>query len=237
MHALQKVQLTISEEETENSFQTYDRMCNFNSTQGGVDLLALSAHVHQMRACALLERDDLAEDIYNFTQRKGVASSGMMLHNTMLDVYAEARNPKAFELFNVFLDSNMKLDSQTFINYIKACLFMDERSKLVELSEYMRVHGILYSELPELHRKEVVHALGLYREKAKQEQSRNAELAQLPDKLRPIHDAEVSDPFTEIRRVRPWGRVNDRYDKQNFLVRIRKIMAKYNADKNVSVAH
>lgn len=237
MHALQKVQISISQEETEKSFETYDRMCNFNSTLGIIDLLPVSVHLHQMRAAALLERDDLAEEIYHYTQRKNSNATGMHLHNTMLDAYAESRNPKAFDLFNVFVDSNMKLDSQTFINYIKACLFMDERDKLVELNELMKMHGIIYTELPELHRKEILHALTLQREISQHEEHKKHEYEVLPEKLRPITDAEDNDPFGEIRRLKPWGRVNDKFDRQNFYVRIRKIISRYNLDTNLTTEY
>ncbi|KAG2374118.1 hypothetical protein C9374_011197 [Naegleria lovaniensis] len=207
-----------------------------------------------LRACSMLEQVQLAEEIYFFAlqdiikERLGYSHekpwtasesvSYLTFCNTMLDVYAESRDPFAFKFFEQMVAnsssahfSNQKIDQKTrfkrspkllgslngitFNTYAKACIFMDHRMKLVEMAERMRVEGVLQSELSKPVRLEIKHALETYTQPL-HKVHRAELLSEGP------HDMIATDHFADLRdfliidvddeNAAAWGRDVDTKD-------------------------
>ncbi|KAL9652740.1 hypothetical protein ABK040_010774 [Willaertia magna] len=149
--------------------------------------------------------------------RSSESVSYLTFFNTMLDVYSESRDPFAFKFFEQMIANSSgahyankqfssegkqrykrnprllgSLNGVTFNNYAKACIFMDQRVRLVEMVERMRVEGVLQSELSKPVRDEIKHALETYTEQFYKKH--RSEL--LPEGL---HDRIATDYFADLR--------------------------------------
>lgn len=144
----------------EECFATYNRLVKkANPNIGTFGLL--------LRACSIIENDEVAEELYGFAMRafqgakatsSGSTNIGMQFHNAMLDCYAETRNPLAFSFFDYLRRSKKKLDGMTFNSLAKAIIFRDERHQLIEMTEIMKVEGVLQIELSRPVRQEIYEA-------------------------------------------------------------------------------
>ena len=224
-----KVQL--STDDVLNVFDTFNQLQSSGVTQSPLyreQLLTTFGTL--LRACSMLEQTQLAEEIYFFALQELIKDrlatshekpwklsdsvSYLTLCNTMLDVYAEARDPFAFNFFDQMVAnssaahySNQNIEKSrykrspkllgslngiTFNTYAKACLFLDQRIRLVEMAERMRVEGVLQSELSQPVRLEIKHALETYTEQF-HKQHRSELLPEGP------HDLIASDLFYDLR--------------------------------------
>ena len=120
----------------------------------------------------------------------------------MLDCYAEASSPLAFNFFDEMLKKNLPVDGGTFSAYAKACIFQDERIRLLEMVELMRAEGVLQMELSKPIRQEVYEA---------QKKYSKSNLKRTPVTISNEMRKKGIDYFEEFRGVGtigeiPWGR-------------------------------
>ena len=225
-----KVQL--SSDDVLNVFDTFNTLQTSGVTQSPLyNEQLLTTFGTLLRACSMIEQKELAEEIYFFALREIIKDRLVVSHekpwsatdsvsyltfcNTMLDVYAEARDPFAFNFFEQMVAnsssahfSKQKLDEKTrykrspkllgslngvtFNSYAKACIFMDHRIKLVEMAERMRVEGVLQAELSKPVRLEIKEAIETYT-KQFHKQHRSELLSEGP------HDMIATDHFADLR--------------------------------------
>jgi hypothetical protein len=189
-----------------------------------------------LRACSILERVDVAEEIYTFVihaydserlkSLKEIKKDKVQVQvdepdaipiqffNTMLDVYAEAASPYAEVFFRQMLEKKMPIDGVTFNTYAKACIFRDERIKLVEIPELMRVEGVLQRELSQPVREEITAAYNKHIAPLKyKKENQTGRFLKTRGYDVPVRGGgEREDFFEELRNVRPWGRYVDLKD-------------------------
>lgn len=190
-----------------------------------------------LRACSLLERVDIAEEIYSFiihskddsllnaslrteeqalqdqsqVQLSSTSNLPIQFFNTMLDVYAEVASPYAETFFRQLLSVKMPVDAVTFNTYAKSCIFRDERIKLVEIPELMRVEGVLQRGLSQPVRDEIQYAYNKHTAPLKYKHENQRERFIKPKT--PLDASEHNeDFFKDLREVRPWGRYVDLKD-------------------------
>lgn len=247
-NSLMKVQLSAGPRNVLNVFRTFNDMQHKSLTQQTLQP-SVATFISLLRACALLERPDLAEEIYEYALTKelkesGAASAaesassplmyseittpkhvGIHFYNTMLDVYAESRHKSMFPFFEQMVFKNLPLNGQTFNIFSKGCIFMDDRMRLVELGEMMRVEGVMQRELAEPIRKEITDA---YRDHTIENYPYSKSYRFLLDNERRLKD-ELLDPIIETPG---WGRMIDVRDIR-FLEILKPYLDKYiiNADE------
>eukprot|EP01080_Neovahlkampfia_damariscottae_P012065 gene12065-5559_t len=219
-----KVQMTCGKQEVLNSFSTFnDAVSKLDANIGSYGLL--------LRACSLVQNIDVAEEIYTYTnlkkKRDGVDSEhiGISFYNTMLDCYAEAASPVAFSFFHEMLKNGLPVDGGTFNAYAKACIFQDERIRLVEMVELMRVHGVLQLELSKPVRQEIYAAQKRY--------------SKYNDARKPVNIANEMekkgiDVFEDFRGIGtfgeiPWGRRVDLHSPE-VMQYLQPYLQKYTVD-------
>ena len=185
--ALQRVQITCGTDEVLRSFESLNAALALPNQQPRYQNI-----LHGLRACAILERIDVAEELYTFfMEHESSANAPIHLHNAMLDVYAEARSPFAFDFFERIC-RNYHPNADTFTSMTKACIFLDERKRLVRVREQMRLHGILDRELAPSILQEIVEASERYTQRA-------------------THNYK-DDIMSDLRAEQSWGRLVDSRD-------------------------
>ena len=230
-----KVQLSCGPAEVFKVFNT------FNQIQANDMKPSIVTYATILRACSLLERDDVAEELYVYlltqlckTRVKSdddssyLTSQDISIHlfNTMLDCYAEARNRFASFYFHQMLEKKLPVNGMSFNAYAKACIFMDERERLAEVPELMRVHGVLNNELSEPVRQEINRAYEQYSVKHYKKTADYAFYKQHTDQSIRAH---YMDPFEAIRSYPVWGRRID-YGDYKFMKLLKPYLDKYALD-------
>jgi hypothetical protein len=217
-----KVQMSCGKEEIFNSFNTFNQaVSKAEPNIGSYGLL--------MRAASLIQKLDLAEEIYAYTLSKFKNSQdiGISLHNTMLDNYAEAESPLAYTFFKQMLKNELPVNGGTFNAYAKACIFLDERHKLIDMVELMRVEGVLQMELSKPVRDEIHEAFKKY--------SKNSESRKPTNIALDLHEKGI-DHFESLRVVgnigeMPWGRRVDIHSPE-LMKYLTPHLQKYTIDMN-----
>jgi hypothetical protein len=158
-----------------------------------------------MRACTLMENYELAEEIYSvvISKYKVLTNTpiGIQFYNLMLENYAEARVDLYEVFFKQMIQKKLPVNGATFSAYAKGIIFRDEREKLINMVELMRVEGVLQSELSKPMRSEIFSA---FHNKSTFYKTKNRGMLEF------MKDGK-EDPFLEFRDLKgsnsqPWGR-------------------------------
>ncbi len=228
-NALMKVQLSCGIKGTQAMFSTFNRMQEESIIYPYL-IPNMNTFVILLRGCAIMEQVPLAEEIYSYAMAEAKKRSpdasqpdvGIQLHNAMLDVYSEARDTKAFAFFETILLRKFPVNGITFNTYAKACIFRDERIRLVRMTELMRVEGVLQKELSAPIRKEIIES---YRTHTEDNYAYSKEYRRLKENDDLIRDRL----FTPIFEIASWGRLVDLKDLE-FLEAIKPYLDKYTID-------
>jgi hypothetical protein len=221
-NSLMKVQMSCGKDEIFHSFTTFNE--GVSKTEPNVGSYGLL-----MRAASLIQKLELSEEVYAvaLSKFKNSQDIGISLHNSMLDNYAEAQSPLAYSFFNQMLKNEFPVNGGTFNAYAKACIFMDERHKLVDMVELMRVEGVLQMELSKPVRDEI-HA-------AFQKYSKYSEARKPTNIAKDQHEKGI-DHFESLRIVgnvgeMPWGRRVDIHSPE-LMKYLTPHLQKYTIDMN-----
>eukprot|EP00817_Percolomonadidae_sp_ATCC50343_P005224 CAMPEP_0117429098 /NCGR_PEP_ID=MMETSP0758-20121206/8672_1 /TAXON_ID=63605 /ORGANISM="Percolomonas cosmopolitus, Strain AE-1 (ATCC 50343)" /LENGTH=191 /DNA_ID=CAMNT_0005215847 /DNA_START=572 /DNA_END=1147 /DNA_ORIENTATION=+ len=167
--------------------------------------------VTAIRVAAALEDIDAAEEIHAFAMElveRGELNSEIaakqlpQLHAGLLDAYAEGRSKRALRYFETLIRSSQTpVILDTFTAYIKACLFLDERPRLIYLPQLLHKEGIPQGALPKIHQQEIKAAVNRY-----------AAHNEKPASIRKKEELNDVNPLEQLRQVKTWGQQVDRLD-------------------------
>jgi hypothetical protein len=217
-NAFMKVQISAGKDEIIRAFETFNQLITAVEPD-------MATYVTLLRACTILESVELAEEIYltalNWAKEnegrqathRSTANNhvGIGLYNTMLDAYSESRSPMAFSFFDQLISKKLPVDGVTFNTYAKACIFMDQRIRLVQLPELMRVEGIMQKELSAPVRLEIKRAFEIHALPDALKQ-KNIDSQYYLESKKGINDTQHGDFFEDLMNVQPWGRRIDERD-------------------------
>lgn len=228
-NTMMKVQMTGGYANVVKVFETFNQLQSVTQrNKKSADIISFTT---LLRACSLLERVDVAEEIYTFvihafdnqefksleqalqekSQVQVDSQIPIQFFNTMLDVYAEVASPYAETFFRQMLTQKLPVDGVTFNTYAKSCIFRDERIKLTDIPELMRVEGVLQRELSQPVRDEINAAYNKYTAPLKyKKENQNARFMKPRGFDAP--GVEREDFFGDLRQTRPWGRYVDLKD-------------------------
>lgn len=236
-NTMMKVQMSGGYANVVKVFDTFNQLQSVSQrNQKDADMITYTT---LLRACSILERVDVAEELYSFiihardqSLKQSVNRTEQEAHqhqsqaqvdysdvpiqffNTMLDVYAEAASPYAETFFRQLLQAKVPVDAITFNTYAKSCIFRDERVKLVDIPELMRVEGVLQRGLSQPVRDEINYAYNKYTAPLKYKRENQMERFMKPTSASVVMDPSKprEDFFQDLRQVRPWGRYIDLKD-------------------------
>lgn len=215
-----KVQLSAGDLNAVQVFKTYNKM-----QEEGIVAPNLATFTLLLRACALFELEQVGEEIFSYATQihlpQAKEKPTMQFYNAMLDVYAESRSEQVHRFFEYLIKNNFPVNAQTFNIYAKACIFKDERHRLPELAELMRVEGIVQRDLGKPIRQEIAEAYEKHTTPYNPAKEAFKEYKQGGKRL---------DFFANIRYAPPaWGRRVDQWDYL-FFNKLMPYIKKYTID-------
>ena len=191
-NCIMKVQLSAGPLYAERTFVTLNHMLDAGIKPN------IATYATLLRACSMLNKPEEAKSLY-----RAVISSHdpkeitIHLHNTMLDVFAELGSIDSIVLFEHLLKRsfmNPTPDGMTFNIMVKALVLREERHKLMELAEHMRVNGVLQRELSAQARREIFDSYRVYSTATKTSLTYSHSIPS-------ITDPNYIDEFEDIREM------------------------------------